>query len=218
MDTDVEVLRAASKRSRSGGDSLEATRLSLLTRLKDYDDQDGWQRFLDTYGGVVRALALQAGLTPVDADEVLQETLISVVKEMPKFQYDPSRGTFKGWLFRITRRRIADHFRKATRKDHFEIMSEASWENLPESDLAKDPLNLFWEAEWRIHLVQKAIDLVKERVSPAQWQLFDLAAIQCWPTEKICALLQVNRAQVYMARMRVGRLLKSELGRQPEWV
>jgi hypothetical protein len=41
--------------------------------------------------------------------------------------------------------------------------------------------------------------------------MFDLAALQEWPTEQICSLLDVNRAQLYMARMRVGRLLKAEL-------
>jgi RNA polymerase sigma-70 factor (ECF subfamily) len=211
MESDSRAMLTASKRPRWGGGSLEATRLSLLTRLKDHADQDGWQRFFDTYGGVIRALAIQAGLSDADADEVLQDTLVSVSKEMPQFRYDPNRGSFKGWLFLIARRRIADHFRRQYRHNRLEqeSLQEAAVEKL--SDPKNDSLSQFWDEEWRIHHIQQAMDRVKRKVSPAQWQMFDLAAIQGWPTDKICTLLKVNRAQIYMARMRVGRLMKAEL-------
>jgi len=54
-------------------------------------------------------VAVKAGLNDAEAQqEVVQETVISVAKQMPGFRYDPTRGTFKGWLLKITRRRIAD--------------------------------------------------------------------------------------------------------------
>jgi RNA polymerase sigma-70 factor (ECF subfamily) len=56
------------------------------------------------------------------------------------------------------------------------------------------------------------MERVKTKVSPGQWQMFDLATLQEWPTDRICTLLGVNAAQLYMARMRVGRMLKAEVG------
>jgi RNA polymerase sigma-70 factor (ECF subfamily) len=188
--------------------SWEATRRSLLTRLKDLGDSQGWQRFSDTYSGVIRSLAVKAGCSPTEADEALQESLISVAREMPDFRYDPARGSFKSWLFCIVRRRIADQFRRRARQQRTEAEAAAELEDLP--DPATDPLNALWEVEWRQHRLHLAVEQVKQKISPAQWQMFDLSTLQEWPTERICALLGVNRAQIYMAKMRVGRLLKQE--------
>lgn len=189
--------------------SWEATRRSLLTRLKDLDDDQGWQRFSDTYGGVIHGLAHKAGCSPTEADEVLQDTLISVAGEMPGFRYDPSRGSFKSWLFCIVRRRIADQFRRRVRHERHRVDGNCELGEVP--DPAGDPLGPIWEDEWRQHRLQQAIERVKQKVAPAQWQMFDLATLQDWPTERICALLGVNRAQIYMAKMRISRVLKAEL-------
>jgi RNA polymerase sigma factor (sigma-70 family) len=189
---------------------LEATRQSLLTRLKDHADHEGWQRFFNLYGGVIHGLALKAGLNATEAEEALQETLVSVAREMPGFRYDSAKGSFKGWLFQIARRRVADQFRKRERQQRHEL--------IPASDIAEyaDPasesLGQAWEEEWRRNLVQLAMERVKTKVSPGQWQMFDLATLQEWPTDRICTLLGVNAAQLYMARMRVGRMLKAEVG------
>jgi RNA polymerase sigma-70 factor (ECF subfamily) len=189
--------------------SLEATRQSLLTRLKKPEDQEGWQRFFDTYAGVIHSLALRSGLTPTEADDALQETLLSVAKEMPEFRYDPARGSFKGWLFQITRRRIADQFRRRVRNqrdgnDANDLLEEVA-------DTRADALTQLWEEEWRENQLHLAVERVKRKVAPRQWQMFDLVALQHWPTERVCSMLGINRAQLYMARMRVGRLLKAEI-------
>ncbi|MBX3733277.1 MAG: sigma-70 family RNA polymerase sigma factor [Verrucomicrobiae bacterium] len=188
---------------------MHSTRESLLGRLKDPADHDGWQRFFDTYGGVISAFARKAGLPPSEVEEVLQETLVSVAGEMPGFRYDRSRGGFKAWLFQIARRRIADQFRKRARHQGRQTDYAEGLEALP--DPAADPLVAVWEQEWRHNQLQLAGERVKAKVAPRQWQMFDLATLQGWPVERITSLLGINRAQVYMAKMRVGRLLKAEL-------
>jgi len=199
------------RHSRWVSDRLEATRQSLLTRLRDHADHEGWQRFLDTYGGVIHGLACKAGLTVTEADEALQETLVSVAGEMPGFRYDPVRGSFKGWLFQIARRRVADQFRKRERNRRIE--GPASVDIAEVMDPAEDPLSRAWDEEWRRNQIQRAVERVKQKVSPGQWQMFDLATLQEWPADRICALLGINRAQLYMAKMRVGRMLRAELRR-----
>jgi RNA polymerase sigma factor (sigma-70 family) len=188
---------------------LEATRQSLLTRLKSADDQDGWQRFFDTYAAVIHALAVRSGLNAAEADDALQETMLSVAREMPGFQYDRAKGSFKAWLFQIARRRIADQFRRRARHQHMTDDSADAIERV--ADASADPLNQLWEEEWRQNQLQLAIERVKQKVAPRQWQMFDLVALQLWPAKRICDVLGVNRARIYMAKMRVGRLLKAEL-------
>src|SRR3954467_10834575 len=92
--------------------SLLATRRSLVDRLGSWDDQRKWQEFFDTYWKLIFSAARKAGLTEVEAQEVVQETVITVAKNVGKLKYDPAIGSFKGWLLNITRWRIADQFRK----------------------------------------------------------------------------------------------------------
>src|SRR5258708_36267580 len=92
--------------------SLLATRRSLVEHLADWGDQLRWQQFFDTYSKLIYSTARQSGLTDAEAQEVVQETVITVAKSIDKLKYDPAIGSFKGWLLQITRWRIADQFRK----------------------------------------------------------------------------------------------------------
>src|SRR6266545_4859896 len=92
-------------------DSIQ-TRWSLIGRLKDMDDQQSWQEFFDAYWKLIYAVALKAGLSDAEAQDVVQETVISVAKKMPEFKCDPAAGSFKSWLLTLTRWRIVDQLRK----------------------------------------------------------------------------------------------------------
>jgi len=91
------------------------TRASLLSRLKNPDDQDSWKTFFCTYWNLIYGYALNAGLTEEEAKEVAQETMIQVSNRIKNFRYDARVGTFKAWLFQLTRWRIADQFEKRMR-------------------------------------------------------------------------------------------------------
>src|SRR5215470_2547844 len=93
-------------------DELIPTRHSLLRRMKDAGDQTSWQDFFDTYWRLIYAVALKAGLNDAEAQDVVQETLLTVTRKIKDFETTPDRGSFKGWLMQITRWRIADQFRK----------------------------------------------------------------------------------------------------------
>src|SRR5258707_15062717 len=91
---------------------LLATRRSLVDRLANWDDRKHWQEFFDAYWKLIYSAARKSGLTDAEAQEVVQETVITVAKKIGKLRYDPAAGSFKGWLLHITRWRIADQFRK----------------------------------------------------------------------------------------------------------
>ena len=88
------------------------TRASLLGRLKDWEDQQSWQDFFNIYWRLIYSVALKAGLSDGEAQDVVQETLVTVAKKIGQFKSDPALGSFKKWLLLITRRRIADQFEK----------------------------------------------------------------------------------------------------------
>lgn len=195
-------------------DELIPTRRSLLTRLRDWEDRDGWKEFFDTYWRLIYGVALKAGLTETEAEEVVQETVVAVAKQMPTFRYDAA-GSFKAWLLQITRRRIVDQFRKRPPwqpvggpPTDAGSSRTATAERVPAEELNLEPL---WDAEWRQNLMEAALARVKARITPRQYQIFDLYVLKEWPVREVTRTLNVNAAQVYLARHRVSRLVREEL-------
>ncbi len=91
------------------------TRYSLLSRLENWEDWGSWKEFFDTYWQLIYSTAIKSGLTETEAQDVVQETIICVAKDINKFKRDRERGSFKGWLRNLTRWRIADQLRKRVR-------------------------------------------------------------------------------------------------------
>src|SRR4051812_6316536 len=79
-------------------DDSIATRASLLGRLKNWEDEQSWQEFADTYSRLIIGVAVQAGLTEAEAKDVEQETLLRVAQTIHEFESKPERGSFKSWL------------------------------------------------------------------------------------------------------------------------
>src|SRR6266446_2667738 len=91
---------------------LLPTRQSLVSRLRQWDDQESWQEFFSTYWKLIYGVAIKSGLTDEEAEDVVQETVLSVAKKMDTFKYDPAVCSFKGWLMHVTRLRIIDQLRR----------------------------------------------------------------------------------------------------------
>ncbi|MBI2929478.1 MAG: sigma-70 family RNA polymerase sigma factor [Verrucomicrobia bacterium] len=200
------------------------TRQSLLSRLKNWDDQESWREFFDTYWRLIHRVARKAGLREDEAQDVVQETILSVAKKMPGFKYDPAVGSFRGWLFQLTRWRIINQFKKRqvltpapapTRWDSEAAETapldslDAPLEEIP--DPAAPPLDAVWEEEWQQHLLTTAIARVKARISPSLYQMFDLHVNKRLAVTEVAQALGVSAAQIYLAKHRVGRLLKQEV-------
>src|SRR4051794_5432234 len=93
-------------------EELIPTRWTLIGRLKNWDDQESWREFFDTYWRLIYGVARKSGLRPEEAQDVVQETVISVCKKIKDFKADPAHGSFKSWLLYLTRWRIIDRVRK----------------------------------------------------------------------------------------------------------
>src|SRR2546425_3533339 len=93
-------------------DDLIPTRESLLSRLKDWEDRESWQDFFHTYWKLIYGMALKAGLSDAEAQDIVQETVISVARKIEGFKYDPAVCSFKSWMLQLTRWRIINQLKK----------------------------------------------------------------------------------------------------------
>jgi RNA polymerase sigma-70 factor (ECF subfamily) len=201
---------------KAAADTLAETRQSLLDRLKNWDDQDSWRQFFNTYWRLLYRVAMRAGLTEPEAQDAVQETIISVAKTMPCFRYDPAKCSFRTWLRHLAHKRIADQFRKrppaprfASTPDHRATGRTATIARVP--DPASVDLDAVWEQEWEKSVFDAAVERVKTKVNAKQYQVFDFHVLRQWPVKKVAAALGIRAAQVYLAKHRILSLIKREV-------
>lgn len=198
-----------------------ATRASLLARVRDWGDEEGWREFHGLYGPLIRNVARQSGLPQSEADDVAQETLLAVAKKLPGFEYDPTRGSFKAWLRLNVRSRIAEHWRRAARRAQPLAETVSSKEPGAQTDFferipdpkAEAAMSDAWEREWETTVLKAAAERVKSRVAPRTFLLFDLLVLQGQPLRDVCRATGASAPEAYLAKHRVGKSLKQEAAR-----
>ena len=196
-----------------------ATRKSLIERLEKWDDRASWDEFYRTYATFVFRVACKAGLNEMEANDVVQETFIRVAKNLQAGKFDRNKGSFKSWLMNQCRWRIIDQFRARSkdlaasqpmRNDDGERRTDII-ENF--ADPKGDQLERMWNQEWNSNLTELALRSVKSKVSPLQYQIFHCYVVKEWGVDKVKEELGVTATQVYLAKHRVGRIMRKEIER-----
>jgi len=199
-------------------DEFIPTRATLIDRLKNWQDQASWQDFFDTYWKLIYGLARKFGLNEEDAQDVVQETLVSVANQMPNFKYNPELGSFKSWLRTVIRSRILDHLRKRGKTHTVPIHADSdggdesfALKELP--DKSSPNVDQLYEQEWQKNVLDAAIARVKRKLDPQKYQVFDCYVNKEWPPEKVAAAFRISVDQVYLAKHRITEMIKSEAKR-----
>lgn len=189
------------------------TRRSLILRLKDWQDQKSWDEFYRTYWRLIYMVAIKAGLKEHEAWDVVQETVLTIAKQSRKGLYNPEKGSFKSWLWNITRWRINDQFRNRKKEGNLLYAdAESSYDPVGEiPDAGNNSFDKIWEREWQGNIMKAAMERVKMKVSPRQFQIFDYNVLRGMRAGEVTRKLGVSIAQVYLAKHRVGSILRKEI-------
>lgn len=158
------------------------TRLSLIDALKQSGGAAAWERFYQTYSGVLIGFARKQGCDEHTSLDVLQETVMVIIRKLPGFEYDQARGRFRNWLMTITANKVREAARRA--KVDRMISMDAPDENdqtladkLPAAavDVAE---NL--ERDWRQTLLEEALRRLMgdPRTSPESVAVFRAVAME----------------------------------------
>ena len=183
---------------------LLPTRASLLSRLRDWQN-DSWREFFELYWKLIYNTARRHGLSDMEAQDVVQDTMIGVSRNIPSFRYDPEWCSFKTWLMNLILWRVKDQLRKR-RAEHQPI--EVAM-NIP----AENEFHQKWEEDWERNLVGAAVNRVKNKLNPQEFQIFSFCVLQRKGVAETAKVLNVSRARVYLAKHRVSRRIEKELTR-----
>lgn len=213
----MELFGGASAKKAAQDHGFLPTRRSLISRLKDLDDQKSWLDFFDIYWKLIYRAATKAGLSDSEAEDVVQETILTITRRIQEFKYDPALGSFKGWLLHTTRWRILDHVRRRAREPAAQSVLDGGDPTSEAVEAIPDPtsacVEAVWETEWRQNLMDAAIRRVKRQVQPKHYQVFEVYALKEWPIRKVALTFGVCSAQVHLIKHRVGKLIRREIKR-----
>jgi RNA polymerase sigma factor (sigma-70 family) len=194
-------------------DSLRPTRRSLINRLRNCEDQESWREFFKTYWKLIYSFAIRCGCTDAEAEEVVQETVISLARKMPEYRYEPEICSFKGWLMHLTNWRVIDQLRKRRPGNAAPLAIDSATIKLVD-ELASpraSELESLWDEEWQKNLIDAAMERVKRKVNAEYYQIFHLLLIKHQSPRKVASLLKINVARVYLAKHRVAALVQKEI-------
>jgi RNA polymerase sigma factor (sigma-70 family) len=195
------------------GDSPQ-TRLSLLVRLRDGQDDRAWTEFVELYAPLIHGFACKQGLQDADAADLMQEVFRAVARAIKQFDYDSQRGTFRGWLFTVVRNKLRNFLARRKRQCRGSGDS-AVQEMLDEhADPQQDQAEL-WERECERRRFDWAAERVRGEVHDSTWQAFWLTAVEGQSGQEVAEALGLRVAAVYLAKSRVMARIKKHLQHCP---
>src|SRR5262249_43596926 len=190
---------------------LPTTRVTLLARLRqEPTDQAAWGVFVERYGRHIYRWCRRWKLQDADAEDVTQEILLKLTQKLRAFAYDPSRS-FRGWLKTVAHhawRDFADSRSRAQRPAGDREVQEWMLTREAREDLAQR-----LEEAFDLELLEAAKVRVRLRVAPHTWEAFRLMALEGRPVAEVAARVQLQVAMVYLAKSKVQKMLREEIGK-----
>ena len=180
----------------------ESTRSSVIRAVANTENEAAWQRLFDLYAGFVFSIARSKGLREGDADDVVQVVFVDLARNLPKFQYDRTRGKFRSYLAGLVHWRVMDKL-KAGKRDV--ELKESFWEEAQASVQEDDG---FSEREWQQAALEEALRRIKPDVRPEHYAAFVASAVEGQDTETVMRLYSLSRDNLYQIRTRLTAKLR----------
>src|SRR5260370_41179388 len=192
-------------------DQLPTTCVTLLTRLReDPSDQAGWEEFVERYGRHIYRWCRQWKLQDADAEDVTQNILVKLSRNLRAFAYDPALS-FRGWLKTGAHHAWRD-FEDSRRRAHT-AAGDSHAQDLMLTLEAREDLAQKLEEAFDLELLEAAKARVRLRRAPNTWEAFRRGALEGVPVAEVAATVNLQVAMVYVAKSKVQKMLQEEIGK-----
>lgn len=198
--------------------SLSMTTSHLLDGLKDPHNQAVWHAYVGRYRPLVIQYGIRLGLSPTDAEDAAQLSLIEFCTSYQADKYDRTRGRLRDWLFGIARNQVLNYRRRQVTRGPKLIGDGSSGTDFFQAIPDEDSMAKVWEEEWRQAVMQQCLATVRAEVEPRTFEAFELFALQGLPAEDVAAKLGITANAVFGAKRRILRRIRELLpALQDEW-
>jgi RNA polymerase sigma factor (sigma-70 family) len=188
------------------------TRPSLLLRLRDPMDERAWGEFVEIYGPLVHRLARRRGLQDADAADLVQEVFRAVAGAIERYDPDPAKGSFRGWLSTIARNLIVNLLESQRR--HARGTGDTEVRRLLEEQPAPESQqSTLFDTEYRLRILDWAAGRVRDEFAEGVWQAFWKTGIEGQPAQDAARALGLTVGTVYQYKSRVMARIRREIER-----
>lgn len=183
--------------------TVGTTHLSFIGRLRDRTNPVGWAEFNDRYRELLYRYARRRGATHLDAEEVAQDVTLYLFRAMERFEYNPARGRFRGYLRFAVVTALARRNARSAKQG-----TTTSPDRLDAMTASPDVADAEWEREWQLHRLRAALQAVSAEFEPITMEVFRMHVLAGCSVEETAGRLNVSKGSVYQAKSRVLKALK----------
>jgi RNA polymerase sigma-70 factor (ECF subfamily) len=184
---------------------MQETRVSLIYRVRDPADGAAWAEFVSIYQPLLVAYLRKRGVKEHDAADVVQDVFARLVPAMADFEFDPQRGRFRSWLWRVTHNALADWARRRATRDR----AEKDWADQQETATEDAPSDE-WNQMYRRRILEVVLERVRAQAQPATWSSFEGRILEGRPASEIAAALGISTNAVYVNASRLLARVREE--------
>jgi RNA polymerase sigma-70 factor (ECF subfamily) len=201
-------------RSLNGADSMSGelkTRKSLLSRLRKASNDGDWQSLYDQYRHIILSFCHKQGLDEFSAEDVLQETMVLLMRKLPQFHYDPEQGRFRNWLLRLVSGKSSDARKRAHRAKSISMEEVFEREEAP-SPTDNEGIESI-ENAWRQALMEEGLRRIKSdpRTKSETFQVFQNYVLNGSSVAEVAKAFQIEENAIYQIKNRMLRRLTAEV-------
>lgn len=183
------------------------THPSLLIKLRDSRNQQAWTEFLEIYEPLIARLVQRRGIQSADVGEVTQEVLLAVASSIHRWESNPERGSFRGWLATIARNLVVNFLIRQSR--HPRGSGDTEFRRWLEDQPAPDgEISALFDLERKRQTFRWAASQIQSEFKSTTWQAFWMTAVEEREVADVAAELGVTAGVVYVSRSRVMKRLR----------
>ncbi|MFO0959535.1 MAG: sigma-70 family RNA polymerase sigma factor [Isosphaeraceae bacterium] len=185
---------------------MHETPLSLLDRLRSQpDDQPSWRRLEALYSPLIRRWLLQHQTPEADAEDLAQEVLLAMSKDLGGFDHNGRVGAFRFWVRSITVHRLRNYWRGRRAGPLNGLEDQLAQLEDPESEPGRA-----WDREHDEHVARSLMEMIEPEFSPSTWRCFRQVVLEERSPAEVASELGISVNAVWIAKSRVLRRLRQE--------
>jgi len=188
---------------------MNETSLSLLNRLRHSPDSESWDRLVQLYSPLIKAWLRRYEVPPNDADDLVQEVLLAVSRDLGRFEHAGQVGAFRGWLKAILVNRLRKFWRARDRRPQARGDSNID-ARLAQLDDPSSEMSLIWNREHDQYVLRQLLALAEPNFEPATWTAFCRVALDGKKPDVVAEEMAISLNAVCLAKSRVLRRLRQE--------
>ncbi len=185
---------------------MDTTSVSLLERLRRQPDAQSWQQLVAIYQPWLRGWLQAHFLQSADAEDVVQEVLAVLVREIGHFEHNGRRGAFRTWLRGIVVNRLRE-FRRKSAAVSAEMASQL--DQLADED---SRFSQMWDREHDQYVVNQLLAKIAGDFQPITWRAFQAFVLEEKSATQVAAELGISEGAVWTAKSHVLKRLRQEAG------